>query len=279
MLRLLAAGVSLSLLGACSGQGADVWTQANAASSPVSTAAAPAVRPRAVPVADPAVKPESFAAQTIASRRDLAELFYAVSGQPVDAAKEAADAPVIKLQHDDAKKQEATAQLITQIDEGARRIAANPLLRYRMVQAEATLGPYDVFRKGFPLRAIGPGSKVTFMRGFDLARTAADYSLAFSNAAEFDLLRVEDEATARKIEQLRSNTPLALTGSLRVYVFVQDAAVGPGPGQVIAQVLRVDLVNGNKELLASSGPAAARAIEVQPGAGNVAGRGARGGKS
>ena len=89
----------------------------------------------------------------------------------------------------------------------------------------------------------------------------------------------KERLQGRKIEQLRSNTPLALTGSLRVYVFVQDAAVGPGPGQVIAQVLRVDLVNGNKELLASSGPAAARAIEVQPGAGNVAGRGARGGKS
>lgn len=274
MLRFLAAGVWLSLLGACSGQGADVWTQANAASSPLSSAAAPAARPRAIPLADPAVKPESFAAQTIASRRDLAELFYAVSGQPVDAGKEAADAPVIKLQHDEAKKQEATAQLIAQIGEGARRIAANPLLRYRMVQAEATLGPYDVFRKGFPLRAIGPGSKVTFMRGFDLARTAADYSLAFSNGADFDLLRVEDEATARKIEQLRSNTPLALTGSLRVYVFVQDAAVGPGPGQLIAQVLRVDLVNGNKEVLASSGPV----VEVQPGADSVARRGTGGGK-
>lgn len=250
---LLAAVLSL-LLGACGDQNADVWTQANAASSPTA-AAAPVPRTPSMPLADPAVKPETFASQTIASRRDLAELFYAVSGQPVDASKEAADAPVIHSQHDEDKKKEATAQLAAQIGEGARRIAANPLLRYRVVQAEATLGPYDVFRKGFPLRAVGPDTKITFMRGFDLARTAADYSLAFSNGAEFDLLRVEDEAAARKIEQLRTNTPLALTGSLRVYVFVQDAAIGPGPGQVIAQVLRVDLVNGNKELLASSGPA------------------------
>lgn len=273
---LLPACIFVSL-GACSGEGAHVWTQANAASKPTA-AAMPAVAVPTVPVADPAVAPETFATQHIASRRDLAELFYAVSGQPVDAAKESADAPVIKLQYDEAKKKEATAQLVAQIGEGARRIAANPLLRYRVVQAEATLGPYDVFRKGFPLHAVGPHSKLTFMRGFDLARTAADYSLAFSNGAEFDLLRVEDEATARRIEQLRSNTPLALTGSLRVYVFVQDAAIGPGPGQVIAQVLRVDLVGGNKELLASSGPAGAGATQVEPGAGSVAGRRAGSGK-
>lgn len=252
---LLPACMSLSFLAACSGQDGEVWAQANAASSPTAAAAAPAPRLPSVPLADPAVKPESFATRHIATRRDLAELFYAVSGQPVDAAKEAADAPVVKSQYDEAKKKETTAQLAAQIGEGARRIAANPLLRYRVVQAEATLGPYDVFRKGFPLHALGPDSKITFMRGFDLARTAADYSLVFSNGADFGLLRVEDEATARKIEQLRTNTPLALTGSLRVYVFVQDAAIGPGPGQVIAQVLRVDLVGGNKELLASSGPA------------------------
>lgn len=271
---LFAACMSL-LLGACSGQGADVWTQANAASLATAAAAAPAPRLPSVPVADPAVKPESFATQHIATRRDLAELFYAVSGQPVDAAKEAADAPVVKSQYDEAKKKETTAQLAAQIGEGARRIAANPLLRYRVVQAEAALGPYDVFRKGFPLRAVGPDSKITFMRGFDLARTAADYSLAFSNGTDFGLLRVEDEATARKIEQLRTSTPLALTGSLRVYVFVQDAAIGPGPGQVIAQVLRVDLVGGNKELLASSGPAGAASQDPA----NVAGRTAAGGKS
>lgn len=250
---LLAAFMSLSL-GACGDQATDVWAQANAAAAPVAPAAAAASRP-APPVADPAVKPESFASQSLASRRDLAELFYAVSGQPVDAAREAADAPVVKSQYDEAKKKETTAQLAAQIGEGARRIAANPLLRYRVVQAEAKLGPYDLFRKGFPLLALGPDAKFTFMRGFDLARTAADYSLAFSNAGDFALLRVEDEAAARKIEQLRTNTPLALTGSLRVYVFVQDAAIGPGPGQVIAQVLRVDLVGGNKELLASNGPA------------------------
>jgi hypothetical protein len=276
MRRLFPAWVSLWLLGACSGQGVDVWTQANAASSPGGAAAvAPVPRLPSVPVADPAVRPESFAAQGIATRRDLAELFYAVSGQPVDAAKEAADAPVVKSQYDEAKKKETTAQLAAQIGEGARRIAANPLLRYRVVQAEATLGPYDVFRKGFPLRAVGPASRITFMRGFDLARTAADYSLVFSNGADFDLLRVEDEATARKIEQLRANTPLALTGSLRVYVFVQEAAIGPGPGQLIAQVLRVDLIGGNKELLASSGPARARS----QGAGNVAESRAGSGKS
>lgn len=278
MRRLLPAWISLSLLGACSGQGADVWTQANAASSPTAPtapAAAPAPRVPAVPLADPAVQPESFASQHIATRRDLAELFYAVSGQPVDAAKEAADAPIVKSQYDEAKKKETTAQLAAQIGEGARRIAANPLLRYRVVQAEATLGPYDVFRKGFPLRAVGPDSKITFMRGFDLARTAADYSLAFSNGADFALLRVEDEAAARRIEQLRTNTPLALTGSLRVYVFVQDAAIGPGPGQLIAQVLRVDLVGGNKELLASSGPMGAPAQDPA----SVAGRAAGGGKS
>ena len=275
MLRLLVAAVSVWLLGACSGQGGDVWTQANAASKPTAAAAAPAARLPAVPLADPAVKPESFATQHIASRRDLAELFYAVSGQPVDAVKEAADAPVVKSQYDEAKKKETTAQLAAQIGEGARRIAANPLLRYRVVQAEATLGPYDVFRKGFPLRAVGPDSKITFMRGFDLARTAADYSLAFSNGADFGLLRVEDEATARKIEQLRSNTPLALTGSLRVYVFVQDAAIGPGPGQLIAQVLRVDLIGANKELLASSGPAGV----ARQDAASMAERRAGGGKS
>lgn len=278
-MRGLFAGCMSLLLGACSGQGADVWTQANAASSPTATPPAPAPRLQAVPLADPAVKPESFATQYIATRRDLAELFYAVSGQPVDAAREAADAPVVKSQYDEAKKKETTTQLAAQIGEGARRIAANPLLRYRVVQAEATLGPYDVFRKGFPLRAVGPDSKITFMRGFDLARTAADYSLAFSNGADFGLLRVEDEATARKIEQLRTNTPLALTGSLRVYVFVQDAAIGPGPGQLIAQVLRVDLVGGNKELLASSGPAGAGATEVLPDTGSVAESRAGGGKS
>lgn len=278
MRRLLPACLSLLLLGACSGQGPDVRTQANALSSPRPPAAAPAVPARALPVADPAVKPESFAAQHIASRRDLAELFYAVSSQAVDAGREAADAPVIRSQYDESKKAEATAQLVAQIGEGARRIAANPLLRYRVVQAEATLGPYDVFRKGFPLRAIGPDSKFTFMRGFDLARTAADYSLAFSNGADFGLLRVEDEATARKIEQLRSNTPLALTGSLRVYVFVQDAAIGPPPGQVIAQVLRVDLIGDNKQLLASSGPAGS-GPQAQPAPGDVAERTTRGKKS
>lgn len=273
MFRLSVAGLSVSLLVACSGQGTDVWTQANAASAPAGPAAPPAVRLPAVPQADPAVRPESFASQTIASRRDLAELFYAVSRQPVDAAREAADAPIVKLQSDPAKKQETAAQLAAQIDEGARRIAANPLLRYRVVQAEATLGPYDIFRKGFPLRAIGPAARITFMRGFDLARSAADYSLAFSNGADFELLRVEDEATARKIEQLRSNTPLALTGSLRIYLFVQDAAIGPAPGQVIAQVLRVDLMGGNKELLASSGPAAAAGSDAASVAGQAPGAG------
>lgn len=247
---LLPACLSLSLLGACTGERGDVLSEANAAPGP---AAAPpqATRP-ALSRPDPAVTPDSFAAQTIASRRDLAELFYALSGQPVDAAKEAADAPVIKSQYDEARRQQATTQLAAQIGDGARRIAADPLLRYRVVQASAALGPYDVFRKGFPLAAVGPDARITFMRGFDLARTAADYSLAFSNGAEFGLLKVEDEAAARRIEQLRTNTPLALTGSLRLYVFVQDTAVGPGPGQVIAQVLRVDLVSGNKEVLASS---------------------------
>lgn len=278
MRRLLPACLSLSLLGACSGQGPDVRTQANALSSPRPPAAAPAVPARALPVADPAVKPQSFAAQTITSRRDLAELFYAVSGQPVDAAREAADAPMVKSQHDEAKKQEATAQLAAQIGAGARRIAANPLLRYRVVQAEARLGPYDVFRKGFPLHTIGADSRVTFMRGVDLARTGAGYSLAYSNGAEFDLLRVEDAAAAQAIEQLRSNTPLALTGSLRVYVFVQDAAIGPPPGQVIAQVLRVDLIGDNRQLLASSGPAGS-GPQAQPAPGDVAERATRGKKS
>lgn len=250
---LLPACLSLSLLGGCFADRGDLLSEANAAGRSPAAEPAPPARP-ALAQPDPAVTPESFATQAIASRRDLSELFHALTGAPVDAAKETADAPAIRSQHDEPRRQQAVAQVAAQIAEGARRIAADPRLRYRVVQASAALGPYDVFRKGFPLQGLGPDDRITFMRGVDLARTAADYSLAFSNGADFALLKVEDDATARRIEQLRTGTPLALTGSLRVSLFVQDAAIGPGAGQLIAHVLRVDLVDSNKALLASSAP-------------------------
>jgi hypothetical protein len=132
-----------------------------------------------------------------------------------------------------------------------QRVAANPLLRYRVLLGGASLGPYDPAKKGFPVMSIGADSKFAFLGGFDLAEAAADYTLVLSNGGDFSFLKVDDEATARKIEQLRSSAGFT-TAALRLYVFVQGADPSEGVGQLIGKALQVDLVNGKSQVLASS---------------------------
>jgi hypothetical protein len=105
------------------------------------------------------------------------------------------------------------------------------------------VGPYDMDKKVFPLQDLAADGAITFQDA-----QAADYRLHLSNGADFKMLKVEDEATARKIEKVRT----MFKNSLRISLFLQGADPTLEPGDLIAQVLQVDLVDGSGKLLASS---------------------------
>lgn len=193
---------------------------------------------KALPKGDPAYALTSY--RSVDSGNDVMFLFYGLSNLPVDYDKIAQSySRDYQTTADSFKKQDLLTALKPRIDTA---IAAAKDSRYVVLTTpNAMLDAYDFNKKGFPLTNVAqPGSYQYF---FD----NSNYTIEYTNGPDYTFLKVDDEATARSIESMRSHfRPL----TIRLYAYAQDA--DPAANRVKLQIVHEQLLDGAGHVLAQS---------------------------
>ena len=231
------------------------WTACN--SKPVSPRVAAASRttdglpvavpeppPEKLPHADPRVPPEQY--ENLDRTDQVAALYYAVSGLPVDYEKMAT---LVSQDYrgttDEFHKRELMQALKPAIDASVAKYRLNKYfwVSFRGVQMDH----YDFSTHAFPLRApwIEEGAFAYF--GY-----SAEYTVKFSNGSKLSRFTVEDETTARLLESRVSHFDAIDTA--QVYLFAQG--VDMNANRVKCEITRVSLVDRKKNGLGELKPRA-----------------------
>ncbi|QBY56020.1 DUF4852 domain-containing protein [Cupriavidus oxalaticus] len=128
---------------------------------------------------------------------DLAYLYFALTDIPVDFDALAADvSEEYRRTTDTFKKKEMLDALRPEIQSKIAALKANPFI---VLQADSSLGHYDLPSQSFPVKGLplGPGEYLHFY--------GANYRVAISNGADFRQLKVADEGRARAMEAIVTN--------------------------------------------------------------------------
>lgn len=164
-------------------------------------------------------------------------LFYALSKLPVDYDKVMLNySEEYRNSHDTFRKNDLKKALKDQID---AEIASAAGLQYlKTTWNYFSIQSYDFDSLSFPQTNLENGSYFYWNDGYHT------YQLHFTNGDDFKNLVVEDEATARKIEELRSQYR---TFNLNLYTYVQ--AADPAKNAVKVQVVAVELTDERGNVL------------------------------
>lgn len=193
---------------------------------------------KALPKGDPAYALSNY--RGVDSGNQLMFLFYALSDLPVDYDKIAQSySRDYQTTSDSFKKQDLLSALKPRIDSA---IATAKDSRYVVLTTpNAMLDAYDFHKKGFQLTNVAqPGSYQYF---FD----NSNYTVEYTNSADYTFLKVGDEAAARSIEDMRSHLrPL----TIRLYAYAQDA--DPATNRVKLQIVHEQLLDGAGHVLVQS---------------------------
>ena len=202
---------------------------------------ADATSPQAVEQAKVKALPQGNAATAAKDYRELAGdndvmfTYYALSSLPVDYDKLlTAYSQDYRNTSDEFKKQDMQKALKPKVDQEIANAKGTNYIQMKWSQFR--LDKYDFQAKGFPQQNLT--KDVNFGWGWD-------YRVEYTNGDDYKLFKVEDEAKARQIEEMRSKGQVL---DLMIYAFAQDAELDKH--YVKAQILKVVLLdkNGNELL-------------------------------
>jgi hypothetical protein len=167
----------------------------------------------ALPKADKTTPAESYF--TLDSGNPLMFAYLALAKLPVDYPEVARTySRDFANTQDEFKKKDLLKALTQRIDEEITKAGG---MRYMKMTINNPIGKYDFASKGFPL-----DDSVSQSGSYRYFNDNPNYKLTFTNGDTFRVLKVEDEASARAIEDLRVKyTPMTLS----VYAYLQDADV------------------------------------------------------
>lgn len=183
-----------------------------------------------LPVADASVLFDRY--ERVDRPDQIAALYYAVSGLPVDYPKLAEfSSQEYRSTSDEFRKRELMQALKPAIDNAIQQFRAD---RYFWVSiAGVQMEHFDFNSRSFPLRApwIDENSYVYFNN--------STYTLGFTNGSRYGRFTVQDEAVARPIEERVSRYDAV--DNAQVYLFAQ--AVDMNTNRVKCQITRISLLD------------------------------------
>lgn len=239
-----AAFTAFAGLAACS-RSSDTQQAATPATQPAANIAdltSPAgqkqIAEKALPVGDASRALTEF--RTVDSGNEVMFLYYGLSNLPADYDKIAQSySRDYQTTSDSFRKQDLLKALKPRIDAA---IAAAKDSRYVVLSAQgASLEAYDFSRKGFQVTNVAQSGSYQYF--FD----NSNYTIEYTNGADHTFIKVDDEASARAIEEMRSHyRPL----TVRLYTFAQDA--DPASNRVKLQILHTQLLDATGRVLAQS---------------------------
>lgn len=184
-----------------------------------------AVAVRNLPKGDPNAQLEKFV--DLKSGGEVATLYYAISGLPVDYEKLA---PIMSREYretsDGFKKQEILQALKPRIDASINEAKKNS---YYVVDTDIQLQHYDFSTKSFPVNGVPDKNGSIYF--FD----SSEYRIGFNNGDEFKSYKVDDSEKAKQIESLVAK--YQASGKAKLYLFAQDT--DSNSRQVKFQIVRV----------------------------------------
>jgi len=214
---------------------ADASARKNDALPGAAAAAEPkrqAVGAAALAQADPSTAEANYV--PVNSGAQLAYLYYAVSGMPVDYDKLAGIvSQEFRTANNEFKKQEILQTLKPKIDQQIALFRQN---RYVVIDTNYQLDHIDMASKSFPLRGLP--SKDSYVYYQD----SSAYKLALTNAEAFSKYKATSDAQARELEDLVEK--YRARGNARLYLYAQDTDLN-------AQLVRFQAVR--VKLLAEDG--------------------------
>lgn len=132
---------------------------------------------------------------TLESGKQLMFMYYALSNMPLDYEKIAtAYSDDYRRTNDGFKKQDILKAIQPRLDQEITNAKAN---RYFKDEIDLNVGAYDFQAKAFPLNGFEDGYYRYF---YDLS----DYKYSYTNTEPLRMLVIQDDAVARKIEEMRS---------------------------------------------------------------------------
>lgn len=247
---------SASILAGCSKQEDAAAPQASGSGAAVS--AAPAAVPKeavseraAIPTMQQADKSKPLNEyQELTNGRTLLFVHLSVDTMPLDYPRIAS---LVSAEYSKSKDEFRKNDLLTALRPGIdAEIAKARANRYYQMTGEVEIEKYDFETKSFRLGTFSDaGSHIYF-------NDIKDYSIAFINARQFQQLRVEDEAQARRVEAVRAETGAGANALakayakhklfLTIYFFAAEAKLGQPV--LLAEVTKVQLRDENGNLLA-----------------------------
>lgn len=164
----------------------------------------------ALPQADASTAETSYV--PVNSGAQLAYLYYAVSGIPVDYEKLAAIvSQEFRTTSNEFKKQEILQTLKPKIDQ---QIASFKQNHYVVIDTSYQLDHIDMASKSFPLRGLPSNDSYIYYQD------SSTYKLALTNAEAFSKYKAASDEQARELEGLVEK--YHARGNARLYLYAQD---------------------------------------------------------
>lgn len=188
--------------------------------------------------------------QDLKSGRTVMFAYLSVDTLPIDYRKIAAlVSSEYASSQDEFRKHDLMAALKPGIDAEIAKARAN---RYYRMEGEVEVEKYDFVSKSFQLGTFKDSDTQMYFNDIQ------NYSVGFANAEQFQRLKVEDEAQARRVEAVRAETavggnPLQKAYAkhklfLSIYLFASEAKLGQPV--LIAEIVRVQLKDEKGNVLA-----------------------------
>lgn len=236
---MTSASLLLFTLTGCSDQPAEQTSNTPAVEVPqqavVSTSEAPTIAK--LPVGDTARPLTDYSEWQ--GNNQVMFTYYALSGVPVDYDKVLVNySQEYRESNDNFRKNDIKKALKEQID--AEIAAAKNLSYLKTTWNYFNLNAYNFESSSFPQNQLTNTSYFYWQENHFYHR----YQLLLSNGDDFKNLLVKDEATARRIEELRSKYQQL---DLNLYTFIQ--AADPAQNAVKVQIVAVELVDAQGNVL------------------------------
>ncbi len=190
---------------------------------------------------EPSVPVEQYV--TLESGNQLMFAYYALSGLPIDHATAAQRmSREFRDTSDSFRKRDLLEALKPRIDASVAQAHNTPYMRLD-IRGASLLSTYDFERKGFMVKALSDASSSRYFND------NSTYQIKFPNSESFALLPVEDEAQARKLEDMVSKYQ---SMELRVYAFANDTDTAQNV--VKALITRIVVTDQRGQKLAEFAP-------------------------
>lgn len=242
-----------AMLPGCSKEPAATEPKAAGPAPVAGPSVAVAEAPKAAPVAPVAKADKSKPLteyQDLKSGRTVMFAHLSVDTMPIDYGKIAGlVSSEYASSQDEFRKHDLMAALRPGIDAEIAKARAN---RYYRMEGEVEVEKYDFETKSFRLGTfVDAGSQIYF-------NDIQGYSVGFLNAQQFQRLKVEDEAQARRVESVRAETGAGGNSLQKAYakhklflvVFLFAAETKLGQPVLMTEIVRVQLKDDKGNVLA-----------------------------